>query len=173
MSQVFIAVGSNIAPEANVRSALLRLSRHVHICAISTFFQTEPQERPEQPPYLNGVVEAETAMSPQELKFNVLRHIETELGRQRNDDRYAARPIDLDLILYNDLVINTEQLTLPDPDIPQRAFLAIPIHELAPELILPGTREPIRHVAERLSTATMIPLPEYSAHLREEICHES
>jgi dihydroneopterin aldolase/2-amino-4-hydroxy-6-hydroxymethyldihydropteridine diphosphokinase len=111
-------------------------------------------------------------MAPRDLKFQLLRHIENELGRTRGCDKFAARTIDLDLILYDDLVMTAEDLTLPAPDIPHRSFLAIPLHELAPELVLPGSGLRISAAVLTQPRTGMIPLENYTEHIRKEILHE-
>ena len=124
MSQAFLALGSNIEPARNIERALARLKEQTRLLAFSTVWRSAPQERPEQDDYYNCVALIETALPPDELKNRVLRGIETELGRLRTEDRYAPRTVDLDLILYDDLVLQTDDLVLPDPDIaPQHAIL--------------------------------------------------
>jgi 2-amino-4-hydroxy-6-hydroxymethyldihydropteridine diphosphokinase len=117
------------------------------------------------------VAAVETAFSPQELKQNVLRAIEDRLGRVRGADRYDARTIDLDLILYGELVLHETGLELPDPDILVRPFLASGLHELAPNLVLPGSSIPIAAVAGRLRDPAMKPLEAYTALLKGELRH--
>ncbi len=169
MARAFVSIGSNIEPEKNVRSALRLLARHATIRAVSTVYLTEPVGPPGQPSYYNCVLEIDTDLPPLALKKDVLRRIEAELGRARTGDRYAPRSIDLDLILYDEVVAATVELVLPDPDIVQRPFLAAGIAELAPGLILPGTRTVISDVAARLSNAGMKPLAAYTSLLRKEI----
>jgi 2-amino-4-hydroxy-6-hydroxymethyldihydropteridine diphosphokinase len=172
MARAFISIGSNIDPETNVRNAVLRLAGMVRVAAVSTVSLTEPVGPPGQPPFYNCVVKIETDEAPRELKFVVLRRIESELGRTRSSDKFAARTIDLDLILYDDLVMTTDDLTLPDPDIVRRPFLAIPLAELAPGLVLPGSGLQIKEVAASLTPNTMEPLETYTEHLRKELLHE-
>ena len=169
MARVFIAVGSNIDPERNVRAAVRALAAEVRIVALSTFHATPPLNRPEQPGFVNGVVEVETALPPRALKFRVLRRIEAELGRVRGEDRWAPRTIDLDIAIYDDLVIDEPDLRIPDPDIVERAFLADPLAELAPELELPGTGRTMRDIASALGDEGMEPLGEYTQSLKEEV----
>jgi hypothetical protein len=95
--------------------------------------------------------------------------VEADLGRRRSSDKYASRPIDLDLLLYDDCVLSNNQLTLPDPDILERAFVAIPLCELAPDLLLPGSGLPICRVAERFAAEDMECLAEYTRLLRNEL----
>ncbi len=168
MARAFIAVGSNIHPEQHVRAAILRLAQQIRIAGISTVYRTEALAHPEQPPYLNCVLEVETDAPPAQLKHGILRPIEDSLGRTRTADKYAPRTIDLDLIVYGDMVVDTPDVRLPDPDILVRPFLAIPLSELAPELVLPGFGVRIGDVAARLPARAMAPLEGYAARLREE-----
>lgn len=143
----YVAVGSNICPESNIPRALDLLMECADVLAASTFYRTPPIERPDQDDYRNGVVHLRTEIPPHPLKFDILRGIERALGRVRSDDAYAARTIDLDLILYGDWVVDEPALRLPDPDIRNRAFVAGPLLELAPDLCLPDTGERLADVA--------------------------
>ena len=172
MTRAFVSVGSNIDPASNTEQALRLLGRETRITNVSTVYQTEAEGRPEQPRYYNCVAEIDTALPPRDLKFHVLRKIEEKLGRKRGGDKFAARTIDLDLILYDGLVLAAESLTLPDPDITRRPFLAVPLEELAPGLVMPGTGVPIGKIAGSLSRDAMQPLEGYTKHLRKEILHE-
>ncbi|HEU4403319.1 MAG TPA: 2-amino-4-hydroxy-6-hydroxymethyldihydropteridine diphosphokinase [Candidatus Polarisedimenticolia bacterium] len=172
MARAFISIGSNIDPETNVRSAILRLALATRVTAISTVYRTEPVGPPGRQWFFNCVVEIQTDLAPWDLKFRLLRRIEGELGRTRGSDKFAARTVDLDLILYDELVTTTTDLALPDPDIPQRPFLAIPLHELAPGLILPGSGLRIQEAAASLSPNTMTPLSAFTERLRKEFLHE-
>lgn len=161
----FVAVGSNLGPEANIPAALSLLKGFALVTRTSTFYRTAPLARPEQPMFYNGVWELRTTQCPRELKFDVLRRIEAELGREREEDRHAARPIDLDLILYADRVIAEPDLRIPDPEICQRPFIAIPLLELAPDLVLPDTRQRLSSLAVVQSAAGLEALGEFSEHL--------
>ncbi len=136
--RIFIGAGSNIEPERNIPAAVLLLKEYVELVALSTFYRTTPLERPEQDEYLNGVLEIRCAYPPRPLKFDVLRNIEERIGRRRGDDRYAAREIDLDILVYGARRIDEVGLLVPDPDIATRAFVAVPLLELARDLVLPG-----------------------------------
>jgi len=171
MARAFVSIGSNIDPEKNVAQALRALSRAVHITQLSTIYLTEPENRPEQPLYYNCVVELETTIPPIELKRQILRLIENTLGRERNGDKYAARTIDLDLILYDEQMMMTTDLMIPDPDIVHRSFLAIPLFELVPGLVLPGSGIRIDAIATKLMPSPMKPLRDYTERLRKEILH--
>jgi 2-amino-4-hydroxy-6-hydroxymethyldihydropteridine diphosphokinase len=137
--------------------------------SISTFYREPAIDRRGEPDFYNGVVAIDTDVSPITLKWNVLRAIEAALGRRRGADRYESRTIDLDLLVYGDSVLSTDELTLPDPDILERAFVAVPLYEIAPELVLPGFRVPIRQIAEQLPAESMQPLREYTRQLQKEL----
>lgn len=168
MAHAFIGIGSNIEPEKNVRAAIRSLAQQARLVGISTVYRTDALGRPEQHPYYNCVVEIETEAPPSEVKHGMLRPIEHSLGRQRSEDKYAPRTIDLDLIVYDDLAMDAEGIKLPDPDILLRPFLAIPLFELAPDLVLAGYHRRIGDIAARMPQDGMQPLKEYSMLLREE-----
>ena len=178
--RAFIAIGSNIDPAANVRLAVRSLARQLRISAISMVYRTDALERPvaparpgalghaAQPPYYNCVVEIETGLAPLALKQGILRPIEASLGRIRGGDKFAPRTIDLDLIVYGELVMDEGGLKLPDPDILERPFLAIPLWELAPELVLAGSGRRIAEIASGMPQGGMQPLKDYARQLQEE-----
>jgi 2-amino-4-hydroxy-6-hydroxymethyldihydropteridine diphosphokinase len=170
MTRAFVGIGSNIEPERNIAKALISLAREARVVGVSTFYRTRPEGRPEQPDFYNGVAEIETDLPPVELK-QTLRRIERELGRERTEDEYAPRTIDLDIALYDDLAIETDDLTIPDPRISKRAFLAIPLFELAPDLVLPGSGIALRDIAESFCEHGMQPLTAYTERLRKEVAH--
>ncbi len=169
MARAFIGIGSNIDPAANVRAAIRSLARQTRLVAISTVYLTDALDRPDQPPYYNCVVEIETEAPPGEIKYGLLRNIENELGRKRTQDKFAARTMDLDLIVYGDLVLDADGIKLPDPEILERPFLAIPLFELAPALVLAGYGLRIGEIAASLTQDGMRPLQDFSALLRNEL----
>jgi 2-amino-4-hydroxy-6-hydroxymethyldihydropteridine diphosphokinase len=142
-TDAYIAVGSNVSPRENVVRALEMLRRRVEVRGVSTFYRTRPLNRPDQPDYRNGVFWVHTDLAPLVLKYEVLRDIEEALGRVRCADAYAARTIDLDLVVYGTHVIHDPEITVPDPAIRTRAFVAVPLWELAPGLRLPDSGEPL------------------------------
>ncbi len=164
----FISVGSNIEPERNIPAAIAALTKSARILAVSTFYETRPLGPAGQPAFYNGVVEIATSLAPRPLKFDVLRKIESDLGRRRTGDKYAARPIDLDILAYDQLAIAESDLSIPDADIPNRPFLAVPLAELAPELVLPGLGS-VAALAARHQSHDMRPLPDFTSALRKLI----
>jgi len=172
MTRAFVSIGSNIDPGKNVKEALRLLNKHVYIKAISTVYLTRPIGPRAQPPFYNCVIEIATYLSPLELKRAVLRRIEDVLGRKRTANKFAPRTIDLDLILYDDLRITIDDRALPDPDIVRRPFLAVPLHEIAPGLVLPGLSTSVDEAAATLSCDGMQPLDRYTDLIRKEILHD-
>ncbi len=149
-------------------AAVRRLANGTRVAKISMVYCTAAIDRDDQPHYFNCVVEVDTEAPPAELKYGLLRPIEDTLGRVRNTDKYAPRSIDLDLILYGDLEIDADGIRLPDPEILERPFLAIPLFELAPDLVLPKYNLPIGEIAARLPRDGMKPLGDYARTLRKQ-----
>jgi 2-amino-4-hydroxy-6-hydroxymethyldihydropteridine diphosphokinase len=165
---IFVGVGSNIEPYSNVKSALVALHGTVGVRALSTFYRTPPLDRPGDPPFVNGVVELGDVLAPLQLK-QLLRRTEEGLGRQRGPDRNAPRTVDLDLLLYGDLVCNSDELRLPHPTILERPFVAVPLLELAPDLVIPGSGATLRSLVATISPYPMEPLPDLTDELRKEL----
>ena len=170
MPRVFVAVGSNVDPEENVVRGLRLLDAEVSVRSVSTFYRTPALDRPQDPPYANGVIETVADLGPFEMKA-VLRRVELTLGRERTDDRYAPRTLDLDLLLHGDRVLSSGALVLPHPDIRDRAFVAIPLLELAPDLVLPDSGASLRSIVDSIPSYPMEPLRELTRRLRAEVAH--
>jgi len=168
MPRVFIGIGSNVNPEANLRKSLWRLSLRVRLLAVSTVYRTRPEGGRPQPDYLDCVAEAETALSPAQLKHGVLHRIENELGRTRGSDSYASRTCDLDLLLYGDTALRTAEVIVPDPNLTERPYLVAGVLELAPDATLPGGL-PLARAARALPLETLAPVPQLTSRLRKEI----
>lgn len=164
--RVYIGVGANLSPEKHIEAAIAALSERVHLTGFSTFYRTKPIGSSGQPDYINGVVQAETSLSPQALKHEVLRPIEAALGRERGPDRFAARTIDLDVLLYGAMVVEEEDLALPDPDVRERPFLAAGLKELDPALRWPGTNERLADWQE-VDHGGMRPETDFTKRLKE------
>lgn len=173
MPVAYLAVGSNIDPIHNVPKAVGLLSVVLRIEAASAFYRTPavgPDGEPlDQPDYANGALKFQAASDPHSLRRQVLRPLERGLGRRRGPDRFAPRPIDLDLLVWGGTVIDDEDLTVPDPEIPERAHLAVPLLELAPHLELPGSGVRLRDAVAALDTSALTAWPELSAEVRRRI----
>lgn len=143
---VYLSLGSNLGErEDRLGLALYALEREeISIVARSSLYETEPQDIAHQPWFLNMVVECRTRALPLQLLKQLL-DIEREIGRVRHAGlRRGPRPIDLDLLLFGDAVIDMPQLTVPHPRMLQRRFVLEPLLEIAPDLRHPVTREPLR-----------------------------
>ena len=147
----YVALGSNLGDkEANLRRALeLLIERGVEIVKTSTFISTEPYGVTDQPQFLNGVCEVRTSLEPLELLHTLL-DIEQEMGRVRLR-HWGERNIDLDLLLYEDIVMYTPELKLPHPDMQNRDFVLLPLAEIAPELVHPTLQKTISELVICLS----------------------
>lgn len=137
-SQVFVGLGANLGDAAATLEAVIReLSRlpATTLVARSSLYKSEPLDAP-GPPYLNAVVQLASTLAPEQLLERLLA-IEVAHGRER-PFRNAPRTLDLDLLLVGDLVLNTPSLVLPHPRLQHRAFVLLPLLEIAPALHAPG-----------------------------------
>lgn len=136
--RAFLGLGSNLGDRARtLRAAREWLSRHqVRIIRHSRVYESPPWGKTDQPPFLNQVVEVETTLSPHAL-LSLCHEVEQALGRVRRE-RWGPRAIDVDILLYNDLVMATADLVVPHPEMRRRAFVLVPLAEIAPELRLPS-----------------------------------
>ena len=161
---VLITLGSNIDPQTNLPRAvfILRQNHHMLVRGVSRVYESAPvntagEIAPDQPDFLNAAVLIETDYySPFSLKYNVLRFVEKCLGRARSADQFAPRPLDLDIALYADRVIDDPHLTVPDPDILTRAHVALPLADIAPEWIHPVNGQTLAQIAARFADAPRI-----------------
>ncbi|MCS7277015.1 MAG: 2-amino-4-hydroxy-6-hydroxymethyldihydropteridine diphosphokinase [Dehalococcoidia bacterium] len=138
MAEVYLALGSNQGDRAaNLRVALSRLRGLGNVVAVSSLYETEPVGGPPgQPYYYNACCLLQTDLAPVEL-LRSLKGLERELGRQEGP-RWGPRVIDLDVLFYDDLALETPELELPHPRLHQRPFVLVPLSEIAP-----GLRHPL------------------------------
>ncbi len=153
--KAFISLGSNIDPEKNLPLAMRSLGVIGEILAVSTVYQNPAIGSTPQPDFLNAAVLIATQLEPLEIRAR-LREIEAEMGRVRSEDKYAPREIDLDLCLLGEMVLESPELTLPDPNLLERPHLIVPLAELEPEFRHPVTGEILGRIAERLKTNTIL-----------------
>lgn len=136
MTTAYIALGSNLPspagnPQQTLEAAIEALAALGHLSARSSFYTTDPVGYADQPAFLNAAVAIETTLAPEALLYRLLA-IEQHFGRDRSHGiPNGPRTLDLDLILYGDHVLNSEQLTLPHPRMHQRAFVLEPLVEIA------------------------------------------
>jgi 2-amino-4-hydroxy-6-hydroxymethyldihydropteridine diphosphokinase len=135
-----IALGSNLGDRrATLDQAILLMDAHDGICVqtVSSFIETDPVGVETQGRYLNGAVMVETSLPPHEL-LEAVQGIEAQLGRDRSkEQRWGPRTCDLDILFYGDLVLDEPDLAIPHPRISERAFVLVPLAEIAPEFVHP------------------------------------
>lgn len=150
MSFAYIALGSNLGDkEKNLRRALLLLKQQgVEVVRVSSFLSTEPYGVTDQPQFLNAVACVRTSLTPLAL-LDVLLATELAMGRVRLR-HWGERNIDLDLLLYEDVVLDLPRLRLPHPDMQNRDFVLLPLAEIAPELKHPTLQKTIWELKENL-----------------------
>jgi 2-amino-4-hydroxy-6-hydroxymethyldihydropteridine diphosphokinase len=138
MSKVFLGIGTNLGNrKANLRKAREMIGEHIgRIWNSSSVYETAPWGFEAENDFLNMVIEVETNLSPSEIMKKIA-GIESKLGRERDQDRYSSRVIDIDIVLYDDLAINENGLKIPHPLMHERKFVLVPLCELAPDMIHP------------------------------------
>jgi 2-amino-4-hydroxy-6-hydroxymethyldihydropteridine diphosphokinase len=142
MTRAYVGLGANVGNRReNLDRAveLLAAERGVRVLAVSSVRETDPVGYQDQPRFLNAACAVETELGPRELLERLLA-IERALGRERTGPRFGPRTIDLDLLLYGDETLDQPGLTVPHPRLAERLFVLEPLHELAPDLVLPDGR---------------------------------
>ena len=143
MRMAYIGMGGNLAswvgpPEATLAAAAMRLESLGHLICRSSLYSTEPVGFAAQPRFVNAVVGLETVLEPKELLHNLLA-IEKKFGRDRAAGvRNSPRTLDLDILLFGEHEISEPGLEIPHPRLAERAFVLIPLNEIAPEVVVPG-----------------------------------
>jgi 2-amino-4-hydroxy-6-hydroxymethyldihydropteridine diphosphokinase len=141
--KVYLALGSNLGGRmSNLASAVEHLSESITIRKVSSVYETEPVYYKEQPLFLNTALSGLTQLGPFDL-LRFVKGIESELGRQPSF-RNAPRLIDIDILFYGDRIIDTLELTIPHPHIAERAFVLVPLAEIAPEMVHPLTHKKVK-----------------------------
>ncbi len=157
----YIGIGSNLdSPAGNCLTADQRLSEHpaITVVARSSLYQSEPFGKTDQGWFVNSVAQIKTSLSPDELLQACLT-IEQEMGRTRNE-KWGPRIIDLDILFYDDLIIQQEGLEIPHPGIPERSFVLAPMNEIAPDFIHPKLKKTIETLLQEIPNPQQVsPLP--------------
>ena len=148
---IFLSLGSNLGDRLNnLQNAIRCLPPKVQPLSQSRFYETDPWGYTDQPAFLNIVIKANTELAPKKL-LAFLKNMEVVLGREETF-RYGPRVIDLDILFYDDLVLDSPDLTIPHPRLTERAFVLFPLAELAPDLVHPIIKKTIRQLMSSIST---------------------
>lgn len=160
---VFFSLGSNIDPEINLPRAVALLAQYGRIIGVSSAWESPPLGYAQQANFLNAAVWLQTDLSPRQVQNQVIPNIETALGRVRSEEKSGPRPIDIDMMLYDDQILTLDHRPIPSPEILERAFVAVPLAEIAPDFVHPQTGETLQTIARRFH-----PLPP-GIHRREDV----
>lgn len=148
LNTAYLSLGSNIDPEENLKAAVGMLITLTRLVSVSSVWETRPLGQVKQPNFLNAAAIIKTDLSADQLKRNVLDHIEQSLGRLRQIDKYAPRPIDIDIMLFNHQILELGDRHIPDPEVLERPFVAILLAELAPDYQHPETGQTLYDIAK-------------------------
>jgi 2-amino-4-hydroxy-6-hydroxymethyldihydropteridine diphosphokinase len=155
--RVYLALGTNLGDRlANLATLQNALPPQVRVLAASPVYETPPWGYLDQPAFLNQVLEAETELSPQEL-LDTLKRLEVEMGRQ-STIRYGPRLIDVDILFYDNLVLESDRLVIPHPRLDERAFVLVPMADLAPGFIHPVSGESIEQLLDKVDRGGIVRL---------------
>lgn len=153
---IFLALGTNQGDRLlNLRRAIAALPPRVIVTGESRIYETPPWGVLDQPPFLNMALAAQTGLSPRRL-LTYLKQIERALGRVQTV-RYGPRIIDLDILFYDRLVVDQPGLTIPHPRLPERAFVLVPLAEIAPGFVHPQLNVPVRDLLDQVDGTDIVP----------------
>lgn len=148
---VYLALGANLGDRlANLKQAIASLTPQLEVKAKSGVYETPPWGFEDQPKFLNQVIKASTYLDPEPL-LKHLKRLEVALGRKESFPN-GPRLIDMDILFYDDLVVNKPSLVIPHPRLHERGFVLLPLMEIAPNLIHPVTQKSVREMAELIKT---------------------
>lgn len=149
---IYLSTGSNLGNrEQNLNNALAALADFFAVSAVSSLYETEPWGYADQPAFLNQVIAGSTPLSPAEL-FVSIKRIESGLGRTPTF-RYGPRLIDIDILAYGDLVLDTPDLVIPHPRLQERAFVLVPLAEIAPRWMHPVLHRSVKSLLEKVDAS--------------------
>ena len=154
-ARTYLSLGSNVGDrKAQLRDAIRRLEAIGRVIAVSSFYETKPVEFADQPWFLNCAVALETEKTPQALIKAVLA-IEKDMGRKRLQKK-GPRSIDLDILLFDDQIVDSEELVIPHPAMHERRFVLEPLAEIAPEAMHPILNKTIRQLRDELPQGQIV-----------------
>ena len=154
MHKVLLSLGSNLNfRKKNIERAVKHLnsSRYINFIDISSLYETSPMYNSNQQDFINCVLEIQTSLSPLEL-LKYVQTIEKKMGRNRNLRRNQPRKIDIDILTYNDEIVDRENLKIPHPEIGERKFVLIPLFEIKGNISIPGYSEKIEDLIKNLDS---------------------
>ena len=149
MFNAYIGIGSNLGNRTeNCIAALDAISNFIVIESVSSFYETDPKGVEDQPKFINAVAKVSTLLSPLNL-LNSLKEVERQLGREKKE-RWGPRVIDLDLLLYEDFILDSQELTLPHKELHRRRFVLEPLYEIEPWLEHPVLKQTVSTILKNL-----------------------
>jgi 2-amino-4-hydroxy-6-hydroxymethyldihydropteridine diphosphokinase len=149
---VYLGLGANLGDrEGNIARALEMLREKVTVGKVSPLYETDPVGYLNQPAFLNAACKGDTALAPDDL-LSFVKGIEKRLGREPSFAN-APRHMDIDILLYDDLIMESSVLTIPHPRMKERAFVLVPLADIAPDLMLPGEGVSVSQAMDNVSKA--------------------
>ena len=153
---IYLALGTNLGDRpANLRAAIETLPPEIKVIAESKVYETPPWGYEDQPAFLNMAVKCETALEPESL-LKRLKQLEVRLGREQSF-RWGPRLIDIDILFYDDLILESESLIIPHPRLQERAFVLVPLADIAPDFVHPVLKETIKELLASADTNDIHP----------------
>jgi 2-amino-4-hydroxy-6-hydroxymethyldihydropteridine diphosphokinase len=155
MALVYLSLGSNLGNrDQYLEQARKAIEKSFSMIRFSEVYETEPVDITNQPWFLNQVVELRTDLAPETL-LEWVRVLETQAGRQRETPK-GPRTLDVDILLYDDWILDVEELILPHPRLEQRRHILVPLVELSPEVILPNSRKTAREALQQVKDSAQV-----------------
>jgi 2-amino-4-hydroxy-6-hydroxymethyldihydropteridine diphosphokinase len=163
MSQVLLGLGTNLGQRhVNLQQAVTGLRERVIVTAVSPIYESEPWGITDQPRFLNLCLQGSTRLPPQPL-LQFIKQLERRLGRQTTT-KWGPRLIDIDILFYDDLILHTDKLIIPHPHIAERAFVLVPLADIAAGFVHPVTGKTIAEMATAVDHSTLYQLPEFKVN---------
>ena len=159
MAIVYISLGSNIGDRVGYLQqavSLLKAIPEINVISTSSFYESEPWKMNSENWFVNAVIQISTNLLPEKL-LEECQRIETQLGRKRTAEKeYQDRTIDIDILFYNDLIMHTDNLTIPHPYFHKRAFVMVPMLEIAQDFTHPLFKKTVMQLYEELENPEMV-----------------
>lgn len=157
MADVFLGIGGNLGSrKSNIDTAIDLISKRINKpVKISSFYLNEPWGFSHPKYFLNIVLLIKTELSPEQLLFEI-KKIESEMKRVKTKDSYEGRPIDIDILFYNNEIISCDNLIIPHPKLHERLFVLVPMNEIFPDLVHPVFKESINALLQKCTDTSQI-----------------